>query len=880
MKLYFTFWLCIGIGYLQAQQTLHGIVVDNNNQPVNKAIVSLLNSNKLTTSFTSTDEKGKFSIKNNAEKQDSVYVKISCFNYETKFLFLKFAAEPYRIELNLYKTIMPEVKVKASAITTKGDTINYAVPSFANKTDRVIGDVISRLPGIQIDEAGKIFFNGKQIANYYIDGYDLLSDRYGMANNNIDFKYVDQVQIIEQDKNIKVLDSFKNTNNTSINIKLSKLAKNKVIGSVNIGSGYQPLLWEADVLAMKFNKNFQILNGIKSNNTGKNLSAENSVKFKIEDNGTISESIESSNLLDIVKVENAGLPAYRSLFNKNILPFVNILKEEKNKSQFKINFSFLDNIVTTEGSTITTFVLPAAINSLYEKKVNIEKTKQLTNTVTYLVNNKETYLKNDFNFEYIQHKKLGLIQTDALVKQDLNNSFTNFSNNLMIKKSLKKKLYTFSSDIYYNKSPQALEITPGNLNNALNITQPFDKVLQKSKLENFKTSHSLSFSSKIWKLINEIKLGNDVVIKKLDATLLKENLQTLSNVGDSFINKTNYMRWRYFVSDEITYKKKQLQITLNLSAEKNYLKLNNVKTNTIIQNRIFNFFNPSLSIELPINLNFSLNSSVGHHNSVVGLQNQFTELILTNYRSLIKQEANVQSQIQNYFDFTLSYKNPYKGWFSYIRGNYAVVEKDFISEQKFINFFTTSNYIYAPNSETHLSISNSISKFLSEQKTTIELNSVFTNTKFTQYIQNKLVNVRSNMKQFILKANYNGSKRFYIESSIMLQELSNAIAYLNLKNKFYKFTGRLIATKRLTEKMYCIAKLESNRNWNNGFVWNGFFTDISVQYKIKKITLDVSLINLTNLRSMQSVFQNSNIYQTNEVLLRPINGIINCKYNF
>jgi hypothetical protein len=65
-----------------------------------------------------------------------------------------------------------------------GDTTDYKVSDFSSPQDRVIGDVIKKLPGIDVAKDGKISYNGKSISGVYIGGDNLLDDKYNIATNS------------------------------------------------------------------------------------------------------------------------------------------------------------------------------------------------------------------------------------------------------------------------------------------------------------------------------------------------------------------------------------------------------------------------------------------------------------------------------------------------------------------------------------------------------------------------------------------------------------------------------------------------------------------------------------------------------------------------
>ena len=68
---------------------------------------------------------------------------------------------PLTVYLEPGATLLKEVTVKADRIREQGDTISYNVGSFAQSQDRTIGDVLKRMPGIDVSQSGKIQYQGE-----------------------------------------------------------------------------------------------------------------------------------------------------------------------------------------------------------------------------------------------------------------------------------------------------------------------------------------------------------------------------------------------------------------------------------------------------------------------------------------------------------------------------------------------------------------------------------------------------------------------------------------------------------------------------------------------------------------------------------------------
>ncbi len=84
----------------------------------------------------------------------------SSIGYSQKSEVLQNKSGIYNLTLEESSRRLEDVVVKSTPVYQVNDTINYNVSAFADKMDRSIGDVIKKLPGIEM-VGNKILFNGK-----------------------------------------------------------------------------------------------------------------------------------------------------------------------------------------------------------------------------------------------------------------------------------------------------------------------------------------------------------------------------------------------------------------------------------------------------------------------------------------------------------------------------------------------------------------------------------------------------------------------------------------------------------------------------------------------------------------------------------------------
>ncbi|RYE13863.1 MAG: hypothetical protein EOP34_07875, partial [Rickettsiales bacterium] len=181
-------------------QNIRGTVTDSLGKAVAYANISLKNSSNLILAYQGSNEKGQFLL-HIPEGTDlkNLLVEVTCIGFRTQSKAFLASASVYNFKLSAASNQLKTVTVRDNRprLKTSGDTLSYKVSDFSSPQDRVIGDVIKKLPGIDVDNNGKIKYNGKPITQLNIGGDNLLDDKYNIATRSIPQGAVDQVQVIE-----------------------------------------------------------------------------------------------------------------------------------------------------------------------------------------------------------------------------------------------------------------------------------------------------------------------------------------------------------------------------------------------------------------------------------------------------------------------------------------------------------------------------------------------------------------------------------------------------------------------------------------------------------------------------------------------------------
>ncbi len=271
-------------------------------------------------------------------------IEVTSIGYATRSRSITNPQLAYDFTLTISANQLRSVQIKSSrpVLRTHGDTLGYTVSDFASAQDMVIGDVLKKLPGITVGSDGTIYYNNKAISSLYINGDNLLDDKYNIATTTIPHSVVEQVQVIQNDQPVKVLQNKVMSDDVALNLTIKKGAKMQMVGQEGVGAGL-PGNYDVDLNAMMFKDNYKAINYLKGNNTGYDLQQE-LVAHNLTNNEQLIDNSMPAALLSLGAVNNPALPRSRYLFDQSGLLNLNNLFKFRHDIQIRINaWYFHDN---------------------------------------------------------------------------------------------------------------------------------------------------------------------------------------------------------------------------------------------------------------------------------------------------------------------------------------------------------------------------------------------------------------------------------------------------------------------------------------------------------------------------------------------------------
>lgn len=860
-----------------SQLIIKGNVKANNGAAIANASVTLYKYAKQEIlAFAITDDKGNCSITwQSPILSDSLQLTVSAIGYgEQTISFFPQPQNNFSFTLSPQAIQLPSVTVKNNLLKLRGDTLNYDAKSFSQKQDMFIGDIIKRLPGIEVSGNGQIKYNGKPITNYYIEGLDLLEDKYSIANNNIPADAVDKVQVLENHQPIHALDSFAFSDRAALNIKLKQAAKFRLIGTAKAGSGFSNnnLLWDIEAVPMMFKKNMQFIDTYKGNNAGINNMKELTQQNIMDYINAIENNAVKNDILSTPSLPLPTIAEQRYLFNNQNLFSVNQLLPLNKFYQLRINADYVSDYQQQNSNTITKFYLPVdtiIINEVLHTNVNL---KLLQTNFTVTANNPKFYFKNMLKFQGWWQKEGSELFTNTSSSENLKNPFFNVSNDFKMIKVKPKYIVEYASYIGNSSAPQSIEIYPGIYPAVFNSGNAYQQLQQNAALQTFYTDNYFSVKRKKSKISSDYKLGIDFQSQYFNSALFKTEQNVKYLLADSFQNHLYFNRYKIYNESQWSYDNTRLRISFILPFAYTQIKYHddslNVKGD---QGRLF--INPNVYLLFYLNQFWNINFSAGYSEHLGDINALNEGYVLHNYRNLSNNSSPLPQTKSGSISANIVYRNPLKIKFFNVGFVLSKMKSNILYSQQYFGSLQSVTGTLEDNYQNNLKFFFRYSKYFMALKTSaaLGLEYIIGNVQQLQQSQpvkltNQNVSIKTNLSSKIsskITISYAANYSIYL-SGWQNQTKPSAINLFNQSLAVNIFPADDVIVK-ISGEHYCIQKEFLKTN-------NYVFSDISVRYKFKKARLDFELNcqNLFNTKNFTAVSFSNNIEVVSNYQIRPI----------
>ena len=765
-------------------------------------------------------------------------LEVSMMSFAKKSLLLDSVSLPVTIELEPGSTLLKEVTVKADRIREQGDTISYNVGSFAQEQDRSIGDVLRRMPGIDVSKSGKIQYQGEDINKFYIEGSDLLGGKYGIATNGISHEDVGAVEVMENHQPMQVLSGISFSDKAAINLKLKNKAKATWSFHGDAGGGYswQPdgAIWDGELFAMAVMSNFQNITTLKTNNIGEDLSAQATDFFA---------SRRGTDLSRYVGVSLPGVPNLsrkRTLFNHSALVSTNALWK-LGRGEFKAQIDYSFNRVTADAANITTYFLNEGNRVVTENRSGVERSHSLSGKFIYELNQKTAFinntLKTNIDWDDVRLGVTGSLpndQTASLPDYYVGNDFkiikrfNGSSRNAL--GSAKNHLVTFISKNEWESLPQTLSVSKND-----------GTMRQQVKDHSFYTNESAAYAFSV----KGITLSLEGGVKGYFRTLNTELPDMPEEIPGETTNVLNTNYFTVYTSPKFEYWVNRVNFSLNAPVSFAHYTFDKA-----LANRSEVYFSPSLSMNWKPNNRFSMGVRGGTGRSPMDLSMIQPGYVMTNYRSFRRGVDDFYNSTSQNVSANISYKHTRRGLFANAFVMQSWSHNPYTLAQQLYGDYVVYSYTSAKSDGQMLMASGNIGKTLDFMRGSANVNGSFSRNESHLISENSAVN--SVGTSWSVGAKVNGSPlrwlsfdyRFELASSRMSMNGTSASWLGNMENEF------LLNIMPHKKWEWHIGAEHYHNELTSAQFKNVFLLDTKVIYKLnKRLELSASLSNIFNQRT-------------------------------
>ena len=861
-------------------QTIRGTVYSEANKPLNASIIFKEYSDLQSTKEFAIARNGNFE-KQLKQDYEKLFIEVKAEGYYEQSLSIDSPKKEKTYSYDFILIKMQEYELKEVVVVgkkrrfeVKEDTISFNVSRYVDGSERKIEEVISKLPGVELNEqTGEIKYKGKSIQTVTLDGDNLFGFNYTLGTKNINVDMIEQVEAIDNYAENPLLKGIEQGGKVSLNLKLKK-GNVDVSGNLDFGSGWfddgdQALNVSSNILGIT--KTYKSFATLSYNNVGVNQTPFDYFGFSFNLEQQKEQNYFAEKIIPETRFSNL-LEDRRANINNQFFGNYNAIFKLDQKLSIKTNLYYLQDRITT--------------NQLFQNDFQINNEIFTTTDNTFITKKPQQY-RGDFEIKYNTSKTSLLeynlrlrqenIETPTTIIQNQANEFSTFLNTedfyfkqglLWTKKLSDKKALQVSLFHSFNDLPQTFSISPSLLDEeVLNDTQEskFKRTFLEGKATylgsgkrdkyTFTLGANLNYSPFLSRLFNS------------EDTISENNFDyTQSNIFNTGVYNFNRGKWQISTSYSVR--------VLNQNLEQNLVNDKQTQSGFI--------FEPALNLKYKLNSVSFLSANLGYNKNTNAEQFFFLNQVLINNRTTISNLPNLE--LQNSQRYSLFYFNNdlYNQFQLNANVSYQKSTGNFFTNQNITETTTQIEYFFLPQDNSNWNINMQISKYIPFIESTLKLTSKYNLSNIRNIVNNS--DLRQNQNQFL-------SNSFFWKTAFEIPvnfENTFTYQYSNSKNenlsafinKSWQNTFKVIV--KPNKKWFVILSsdyyLPNTEQSDEQF----FFLDATIRHRPKSKKWGTSftirnIINENNFEQVQTSDISTTIFSSN---LLPRYFLLNLTWNF
>lgn len=855
---------------INAQNQITGTLYDGD-QPIPYATITLNTDSTLSSTikgYATTNNEGTFKIK--ADIQTNDWLIVRCLGYKELKKQITNTYDSLHLQMEEDVLSLNEITVKAnySGVKFSNDTVSFDTQHYAIGTEKNIGEVLKKIPGIEVNETGKVSYAGKNIGKILIDGKDIISSSNNLAINNLAADLMESAEVLMNYKDKSITNSFKKDETLALNIKTSK--EKKINGYIEGAGGYENKYQaKSNLLYVGEKSSFSAI--LSANNIGDAV-------FSIED--YISNIVGIDNLLSQKKNtytlsnEEAKmlLPPNNVHTHTNGALSINTTYIPSDKFNIKGNFIYNGSFLKANNYSEDLYYSGDITNK--KDEYNNDKNHYITTSF------QETWkIKENFELNASTRFNLGKYDTKQILNSNINNkSISSNNKNNLLSTQFVQDLNTNSSignGILYSY----VHIEASNRNNDFQILSnnhllPIQYVpTQEENLPYMFLNNTISRKISIYPEIG-------YVFPLFKGINLNSSLSYLHST-DKLIyseNETN--------SDISQFNKYQANIRLEKNKGLFRFGLGAKFSINSYKGKIFNDskstkknISPELSMQLIFSPKHQLNISAYYDTKPIEIEFLSKEHRVTGYNEILS-GSTITNFFNNEINISMNYNifDLYTNTMFFLFANYTNknnLPKSSITQDGIIS---TTTYQNGGNQNVY-TVKSYINKGLSFIPVDTKLTCSYSQTEYDLLINESNNQIKSQDITVGLSLASRFKSKFNADFEVKYQYNSNTTSYTSISNDIHEWntTAKIHYVHNKISAYIYGTFLKINSPF---YKQNNFDIGFSCEYKIKNISLKLLGKNLLHLKNMEWVGIYTTPYYTSTSLYKKIPGYLQCSLSY
>ena len=880
--------LLLGSMIAMGQQRIQGRVANTSNTPIEGAIISLVKAEtEEVIQYTQSNATGVFEM-TLPTPSPNLNLRIQHLDYAIYHQALVFPVSYLNLTLTEQVTVLEEIVIKPTPITQRNDTLSYNVDSFALKTDRVLEDVLKRLPGIEVSTTGQIKYQGESINRFYVEGLDLMKGRYTAITNAISPDDISRVEVYEDHQPIKMLEGAVSTGKPALNIRL----KNKVsrAGTAKIGEGFSPFIWDIRLSPMLFSRNFQALGSYETNNTGSTLATKMNNLYSFEEYNTFLYSPTNTPFLQIATNADPLINQNRYWFNKSHLGNLNVLQKFKNNWELTGILYYLneDNDANDRVQTTTIHYLNPTLNTSepikYQRTTASRAAKEIFHAeFTATQNQKQNYTQNKTTIRVSKDKTKGDLMVNTpenLIQQKVNAPIFQLQNTLSALIPITERHWiNFRTLLDFSNSKEEYAASPTALFNIGNQDlAPYPSLFQHFDTQSFYTKNGVAYvwRKNAWTFSEEYNFSFQQT--HFNTHLYGSETGFWIPIPGDYHNQLRYQTSSNALHSKISFKAKRWSLNLNLPLDWTTASLIDKENNKRENNRKL-FLSPSLYAQYVASLYWTFKGNIAYTSAFTPLNQLYSSTVL-NELNFSAYSNRVLSNHRFRSKFETNFKDPFTGWFAYLNLEYVEQQNPLLYSQEIgENGQQVIQAIEQHNTQTTQRLELNINKFIEPISTTLKGSFSHSRNKKPMLINQVHNTVRTHQNTY----------RFSLTNTAFTWlNIDYSFAYQHLKNNDVSSSTSSKTTHEATVSIVPFAQhavlttLAYQQDHIQQQAFSNTFVDITYRYTFskRKIDLELAWTNIFNYKEYNQVIINDIMTNVMQAPIRPRQLLASIRFSF